>query len=74
MPTRIIRVGISRRQSRHFNLAKQEFQSLKVNFIVIRVANYLLASSTATATGAVIPSLKGVTMIFGIPMPCEKDK
>ena len=33
MPTRKIRVGISRRQSRHFNLAKQEFQSPKVNFI-----------------------------------------
>ena len=58
MPTRIIRVGISRRQSRHFNLAKQEFQSLKVNFIANNLhANYLLASSIATATATVIPTM-----------------
>ena len=38
------------------------------------IKDYLPASSIATRAGAVIPSLGGVTMIFGIPMPCEKDK
>ena len=61
-----------------FNFQRNEFYKAHIKLYKsqksLYIKDYLPAFSIATRAGAVIPSLKGVTMIFGIPMPCEKDK